>query len=70
MRFTFLLCFALAESYINLNQYFSNSGQNDVKVDEELSEKGMASTINQIKFYTCTKTVVSGSKPRNKKMMS
>ena len=44
MRFTFLLCFALAESYINLNQYFSNSGQNDVKVDEELSEKGMAST--------------------------
>ena len=48
MRFKFLLCFALAESYINLNQYFSNSGQNDVKVDEELSEKGMASTINQI----------------------
>ena len=40
MRFFVLFIFITVESYINLNQYFSNSGQTDVKVDEELSEKG------------------------------
>ena len=57
MRFTFLLCFALAESYINLNQYFSNSGQNDVKVDEE---SGNRLLIN-------TEKLKNGSKKENDK---